>query len=92
MAASGPRKRLALDTNVLLDLDEPKDFAQNFRETFSEQGLHLVDSAYGCWRTDALSCYGNAKQRKCADRALVKISEWGIKPFDPPIHHLLTRP
>jgi len=35
-------KRLALDTNVPLDLADDKDFAHDFRETFQDRGYALV--------------------------------------------------
>jgi len=41
MAAS-PRKSLALDTNLLLDLAGEKDFAHEFAEEFSSRGYSLL--------------------------------------------------
>ena len=41
MAAS-PRKQLALDANVLLDLAEGKDFAHEFREEFQRRGYEFL--------------------------------------------------
>ena len=39
----GSRKRqLSLDTNLLLDLAQPQDFAHEFREEFQGRGYALV--------------------------------------------------
>lgn len=35
---ANPKKQLALDTNVLLDLAEQKDWAEDFREEFQKRG------------------------------------------------------
>ena len=43
MAAIGPRKRLALDTNLLLELAEERDWAHEFRERL-----------YACGDTDCV--------------------------------------
>ncbi len=42
MAALRPKKNLALDTNLLLDLAAEEDFAHTFREVFSERGYTLL--------------------------------------------------
>lgn len=36
------RKRLSLDTNVLFDLADGKDFAHDFREAYQRKGYTLV--------------------------------------------------
>ena len=41
MEASSPR-RLSLDTNVLFDLADEKDFAHDFREAYQRKGYALV--------------------------------------------------
>ena len=41
MAAS-PKRQLSLDTNVLLDLATPQDFAHEFREEFQRRGYALL--------------------------------------------------
>ena len=41
MAANGPRKQLALDTNVLFNLADGRDFAHAFREAFLAGGYAL---------------------------------------------------
>jgi hypothetical protein len=39
---AGPKKSLALDTNLLLDLAGEKDFAHEFQEEFSNRGYSLL--------------------------------------------------
>jgi hypothetical protein len=41
MAAPGTRKRLALDSNLLIDLAAEEDYAHTFREEFQERGYSL---------------------------------------------------
>jgi hypothetical protein len=50
MAAS-PKKSLALDTNLLLDLVGEKDFAHEFKEEFSSRGYSLLVPPTGGRRT-----------------------------------------
>ena len=45
-----PRKQLSLDTNLLFDLAEEKDFAHDFREEFRRLGYRLL-AADGSART-----------------------------------------
>jgi len=40
--AAAPKKPLALDTNLLLDLAGDEDFAHEFREEFSARGYVLL--------------------------------------------------
>ena len=40
--AANAKKRLALDTNLLLDLAENNDWAQDFREQFQARGYALL--------------------------------------------------
>src|SRR5438552_14527821 len=41
MAAQGARKRLALDSNLLVDLAGEEDYAHTFREEFQHRGYSL---------------------------------------------------
>ena len=41
MAAS-PKKQLALDANLLLDLAEGKDFAHDFKDEFQARGYEFL--------------------------------------------------
>ena len=40
--ATSPKKSLALDTNLLLDLAGEKDFAHEFKEEFASRGYSLL--------------------------------------------------
>ena len=40
--AGNPKKSLALDTNLLLDLAEDRDFAHDFREEFALRGYSFL--------------------------------------------------
>ena len=80
MAAS-PKKSLALDTNLLLDLAGEKDFAHEFKEEFSSRGYSLLvpptvvaELAYFASRTDA-------SQHDLANVALEKFGVWKCQPF-----------
>lgn len=42
MGGTGLRKRFALDTNLIFDLAEQKDFAFTFIEVFQEKGYDLL--------------------------------------------------
>ena len=42
MAARVPKKRLALDTNVLFDLANGQEMAHDFKEVFQSNGYTLV--------------------------------------------------
>ena len=42
MAAKGPSKPLALDTNLVLDLAGDAEFAHDFKEQFQQRGYTLL--------------------------------------------------
>ena len=69
MAAS-PRKQLALDANVLLDLAEGQDFAHDFREQFQTRGYEFLLSPTTVAELNILSIYGGEPQKTFANRAL----------------------
>lgn len=82
MAAQGPKKPLALDTNVLFDLAAERDFAHTFREVFQERGFSLnVPPTV----VQELSYY--ALEKQCAEtasalKALEQMRNWRLEPFD----------
>jgi len=80
MAAS-PRKQLALDANVLLDLAEDKDFAHDFREQFQTRGYEFLLSPTTVAELNILSIYGGEPQKHFADLALQKLRAWKCRPF-----------
>jgi len=80
MAAS-PKKSLALDANLLLDLAEEKDFAHEFREEFATRGYSFLIPPTVIVELDLLATLGSPVQRGLADISLEKLSVWGCQPF-----------
>ncbi len=82
MAAQETRKRLALDTNIPLDLAAGEDFAHDFIEVFREKGYALSVPPTVVQELTLLA-FGNssAKQEK-ALKALQQLRQWGIEPYD----------
>jgi len=79
--AGSSRKRLGLDTNLLLDLAEGRDFAAEFREEFQGLGYELLISPTVAAELNALSLYGGEPQKTLADQALRKLRQWKCQPF-----------
>jgi predicted nucleic acid-binding protein len=79
MAAS-PKKSLALDTNLLLDLAGEKDFAHEFKEEFSSRGYSLFVPPTVIAELAFLSSLKDAPQQEIASVALGKISVWKCQP------------
>jgi predicted nucleic acid-binding protein len=81
MGAPG-EKKLALDTNFLLDLAADEDFAHTFREVFQGKSYLLCvpptaiqEIAYAAFeKTGAIQAL--------ASRSLTCMREWNIQPFD----------
>jgi predicted nucleic acid-binding protein len=82
MAAIGPRKRLALDTNLLLDLAEERDWAHEFRERFQATGYTLVATPTVFNEVAFASLYEVEPTRVIARKAIAKAREWGITSFE----------
>ena len=81
MAAPGTRKRLALDSNILIDLAAEVDYAHTFREEFQHRG-------YSLWLPPTVAhelLY--ASETKCdpdaalARSALAQLLDWQIFPI-----------
>jgi hypothetical protein len=79
MAAS-PKKQLALDVNVLLDLAEGWDFAQDFREEFLRRGYGLFVTPTAAGELNILSLYAAKPTRSFALQALQELRRWEIQP------------
>ena len=82
MAATGPRKQLALDTNVLFNLADGKDFAHAFREAFLAASYSLRFSPTVLQELVAAELEGDARERRLAATALSNVVRWQIRPFD----------
>jgi len=80
MAAS-PKKSLALDTNLLLDLAGEKDFAHDFKEEFSSRGYSLFVPPTVVAELAFFASLEDAPQREIAAAALKKIGIWKCQPF-----------
>jgi predicted nucleic acid-binding protein len=80
MAAS-PKKSLALDTNLLLDLAGEKDFAHEFKEEFSSRGYAMLVPPTVIAELAFFASLNNAPQREIANVALEKMSVWNCQPF-----------
>ena len=80
MAAS-PKKQLALDANLLLDLAAEEDFAHEFREEFQGRGYGLLVPPTVLAELDVLATYGAEPQRGFADTALENLVRWKCLPF-----------
>jgi predicted nucleic acid-binding protein len=82
MAAPGPQKRFALDSNILFDLAAEEDLAHTFREICQERGYSLrVPPTV----IQELTYYALGK--KCAEtplalKALRQMLRWNLIPFD----------
>ena len=79
--AGSPKKRLALDANLLLDLAEGKDFAHEFRDEFHARGYELLVPPTAAGELNVLSLYGGEPQRTHAGQALLKLRAWKCQPF-----------
>src|SRR5438874_3360970 len=88
MALPGPRKRLALDTNVLLDLAEDKDWAHEFRERFQAAGYILLMGPTVFQELAFASIYESEPKRTLARKATAQARQWGIGAFDLSSVHL----
>src|ERR1035437_2950601 len=80
MVASA-KKSLALDTNLLLDLAEDKDFAHEFKEEFFRRNYSLFVPPTVVAELAFFASLPDAPQRKIARVALEKIGVWKCQPF-----------
>jgi predicted nucleic acid-binding protein len=80
MAAS-PKKSLALDTNLLLDLAGEKDFAHEFKEEFYRRNYSLFVPPTVVAELAFFASLKDAPQHEIANAALEKIGVWKCQPF-----------
>src|SRR5437016_11978899 len=80
MEAISPR-RLSLDTNVLFDLADKKDFAHDFRETYQRKGYALVVCPRVVAELYFLQEHGDAEEQRLASGALAGMASWDIQVF-----------
>ena len=79
--AARPKKSLALDTNLLLDLADEKDFAHEFKEEFSSRGYSLLVPPTVVAELAFFASLKDAPQHDIASIALEKIGAWKCQPF-----------
>lgn len=82
MAGPVREKPLSLDTNLLLDLADGKDFAHTFREVFLEKGYSLRASPTVIQELTFFALYDRGEKGDLARKALQCMRQWQIKPFD----------
>jgi len=83
MAAS-PKKQLSLDTNVLLDLAKPRDFAHGFREEFQRRGYALLIAPTALMELEYFLTFGSADEIRLAEKASDQMGKWQLTAFDLP--------
>ena len=82
MAVQETRKRLALDTNIPLDLAAGEDFAHAFIEAFREKGYALQVPPTVVQELSFLAFTAGGMKRERALAALRNLRAWGIEPYD----------
>src|SRR6266700_22903 len=80
MEAGSPR-RLSLDTNLLFDLADEKDFAHDFRETYQRKGYALVICPTVVAELYFLREHGDNEEQRLASLSLGQIASWDIQVF-----------
>jgi len=81
------QKRFALDTNILFDLADQRDFALTFLEVFLEKGYSFSVPPTVIQELVSKSDQGEPLAR----RAISEMLNWKIKPFDLiPVGHGIT--
>jgi predicted nucleic acid-binding protein len=77
-------KRLALDTNVLIDRANGEPFAIDFIEFARHRGLTLCATYTVLAELDVISENGTAEEQAAASHALTALRyAWNIDPIDP---------
>ena len=74
-------KRLALDTNVLLDIAAGHDFALRFKTAFQTRKFAPYYPPGVAAELAHLSAHGNAEQRERSGLALDHLILWGLTPI-----------
>jgi predicted nucleic acid-binding protein len=77
-----PLKRLALDTNIPLDLAAGEDFAHDFRETFQERGYALLVPPTVVTELTLKASETESEKQQFARIALQSLLSWSIHPYD----------
>ena len=81
MAVSTASKRLALDTNVLVDRANGEVFAKDFCEIFQDRNYSLEIPPTVIAELAYFQRRGNAAEQKAAEVALLSMIAWGLTPI-----------
>ena len=73
------QKRLSLDTNVLFDLAEGRDYAVDFRELYQRKNYALFISPTVAAEVFFALDHGDDREKQLASISLSKLSEWDIE-------------
>ncbi len=80
--AEPPRpKRLALDTNVLMDLAAGEEFAKSFVEKYQARGYDLRVPPTALVELAYFAAHGDGKKQRLAEIALKSMWGWRITPI-----------
>jgi len=79
--AAAPKKSLALDTNLLLDLARDEDFAHEFREEFSARGYGFLVPPTVVAELTFFASIKDIPQQDSANIALEELALWRCQPF-----------
>src|SRR6266571_3845499 len=82
MAGSGQKKRLALDSNLLLDLARGFDFAHDFRTVFQSAGYSLLAGPTVFRELGFAGLYGREPEKSQARKAIANANLWRILAFN----------
>jgi predicted nucleic acid-binding protein len=80
--AANLKKRLALDTNLLLDLAEGFDFAHEFRAVFQQAKYSLLAGPTVFRELGFAILHGRQTEKSLAAKAVASASQWGVLPFN----------
>ncbi len=72
-------KKLSLDTNVLFDLAQERDYAHDFRETFQRRGYTLLIAPTVVAELYFFLEHGSSAEEKLASTSIRNIVEWDIQ-------------
>src|SRR2546429_9919985 len=78
---AGSLRRLSLDTNILFDLADEKDFAHDFREAYQAKGYALAICPTVVAELYFFHEYGDAEEKRVACVALGMTASWDIQAF-----------
>ena len=80
--AGTQKKRLALDTNLLLDLAKDLDFAHDFRSVFQEANYSLLAGPTVFRELAFAGLYEREPEKTLATKAIASAAKWGVLAFN----------